>query len=198
MPRIMGAYPERAVSFFFIRALASAVGDRRGDGHVVLEVGVANEPGKRFDRHFDALVFGDEIAFLAEFKQVWTPKNWLWLADDVDRVHHFADQVLNRFKNRESAEQPGPSRFFGFYGCDCWRSEVAAAWKTGDQFKRWTIPPAFLEMHRGSQTVWSVDGGRKKGTDFDGYYFLWAMEELPAPSSFGSVSGDSGSPTTPE
>jgi len=58
-------YPERAISYFYIRAIVDAV----HQGTAVIEVPIPSDTTKRTDNHLDTLVFDDDVAILAEFKR---------------------------------------------------------------------------------------------------------------------------------
>lgn len=167
VPREGGAYPERAISHFFIRALMDAI-----QGTAVLEAAFPNVVTSKNDNHLDAIVFNAEVAILAEFKTAWAPIHWHYLAEDAGRVQRFAPGIAKRFRDGKQRRQ------FAFYGVDAWRLEIANAWENGEAYKKWTLPPVFAPMRRGIQTVWRDEPGDSKGKDYDGYYLLFAVDEL--------------------
>lgn len=170
VPRPGGAYPERAISHFFIRALMDAI-----KGTAVLEAAFASDKTKKNDNHLDAIVFNDEIAILAEFKTAWAPSHWKSLAIDAERIQRFLPDIAARFVDGKKR------RLFAFYGVDAWRLETANGWvEIGQPHKKWTLPEVFHRMKRGIQNVWS-EPGDTKGKDYDGYYLLFALEELGVP-----------------
>ena len=157
-------YPERTISYYYVAALKEAL----KPANVLLEIPVAGLRVGRHDNHIDALVFNDRCAVMAEFKRVWTPDHWEWLADDLKRLKTRAcREISERFTDKRKR------RCFIFLGADCWRLEVAQVWKTGIKTEKWKLPPVLLAGNRGYSTVW-----RETGKDYDGYYFTWAL--LPA------------------
>lgn len=162
------AHPERAVSYFFIRAIADAIGGAR----VFLEVPVLNTKSGRRDNHLDALVFNNEVAILAEFKRGWTPRLWQDLAADAKRVRDVVGgDVLKRFLDKK------PRSLHGFYGIDAWRAPIAKAWRSGTGYEGWSLPEVFREMYRRMHCVWE-DPDKGKAKAYHGYYALWALEPL--------------------
>jgi hypothetical protein len=162
------AYPERVLSYFFIRAIA----DAKGGADVFLEVPVLNTKSGRRDNHLDALVFNNEVAILAEFKRGWTPRLWQDLAADVKRVRDVVGgDVLKRFRDKK------PRRLHGFYGIDAWRAPIADAWLSGTEYRRWVLPDVFSKMDRRMHFVWE-NPDKSKVKDDHPYYALWALEPL--------------------
>ena len=164
------AYPERSITYFYIGALAEAL----DGGTVIAEVPFPNADGSISNNHLDAIVFNDEVAILAEFKRSWTPNHWLDLAHDIPRVLRLADSILPRFRDKRSRT------LFGFYGSDSWRSQAAHAWKTGEVYRGWQLPPEFERMNRGAMKVWdrTDDSEALQQTQEDGYFWIWACEQL--------------------
>lgn len=187
VPREGGAYPERSISHFYIRALMDAI-----NGRAVLEPSFPNDRTQKNDHHLDAIVFNDDVAILAEFKTAWAPTHWESLAQDVNRVRvRFAPQINERFKG---AKVGMPRRLFGFYGVDAWRFEIARCWESGVPYRSWNIPTQFTSMMRGIQVV---SQNESKGKDYDdGYYLLFAFEEL-FPDQFPATTQSGSFPLTP-
>lgn len=162
-------YPERMVSYFYIQAIANAL----APASVLLEIPVTGKHGREKDNHVDALVFNDSEVVVAEFKRAWTPSHWGNLARDFARLRGpVALEICRRFKG-DRRRQP-----FILLGADCWRREVANAWKSGSRAKPWTLPSTFQKAHRDTFCVYRWDGA-----DYDGYYFTWAIlpfDEMPA------------------
>jgi len=162
------AYPERTVSHYYIDALRSVL----GDAQVLLGVPIAGRAATRRDNHLDALVFNARIAVLCEFKRVWSPSHWQWIADDVARIGSgVVPEIASRF--RSTPDSP-PRQLLAFFGADCWRQNIAAAWGSGVPVRRWVLPAPLRSMDRGTHTVWQASG-----EDFDGYYLTWAVTSLP-------------------
>ena len=157
-------YPERLVTYYYVQALANAL----GSGSVLLEVPVTGSSGKRRDNHIDALVFSEHDLVLAEFKRAWTPSHWKLLAADLKRLQELAGrEVRGRFRH-------GPQRrAWLLLGSDCWREAVANVWKSGSAAKGWAVPTPFLRADRDYVTVY-----RENGQDYDGYYLTWALVRL--------------------
>lgn len=171
VPRSQGAYPERAISHFAIRAACDAV-----DGIAILEAGFPNDSESKNDNHLDALIFNDEIAILAEFKRAWTPSHWKGIAADAVRIERFGPAISKRFNDTDKPKR----RLFALYGLDAWRVEIANAWRDESTCDRWKLPDKFKAMKRGYVVVWTEPNGRQPGTDYDGYYLLFAIEQLNA------------------
>jgi len=166
------AYPERTVSYFYVEALRQAL----GGAEVLLEVPIAGAASGRRDNHIDALVFNCDVAILCEFKRVWGPSHWQWLAEDVARIGpSVVADIASRFT---SGPESAPRRLFAFFGADCWYEHIAGLWLTGTSDRRWLLPEVFREMTRGTHTVW-----RRPGEDFDGYYLTWALTPLASPEN---------------
>ncbi|NLX97330.1 MAG: hypothetical protein GXY83_14260 [Rhodopirellula sp.] len=70
------------------------------------------------------------------------------------------------------------------YGLDAWRCLTAQAWQSGTPQGNWCLPEVFSPMSRGYEVVWREDTGPQKGKDFDGYYLLFALEELGCLDAF--------------
>ena len=159
------AYPERMVSYYYIQALAKALGK---SPNVFLEVPFAGKRGGKKDNHIDALVFNDREMVMAEFKRAWTPSQWRSLATDLKRLQGRAGREIRR-----SFEDSDKRRSFVFLGADCWRADVAKVWKTDSKVRLWTVPPTLRNAHREYLRVFSG-----KGKDYDGYYLTWALIPL--------------------
>lgn len=157
-----GAYPERAITYFFIQALREAI-----DGTVILETPFQNQVTSKHEFHLDAVVFNDDLVILAEFKTAGAPAHWDLLAADFNRVNAFAKVIDTRFRVAK------PRRLFEFYGVDAWRERIAEVWLTGNPSHGWKLPDVFREMNRGIERVWT-----KKAADFDSYHLLFALKEI--------------------
>jgi len=157
------AYPERMVSYYYIRAIAMAL----PRANVFLELPVTGKRGRKQDNHIDALVFNDREVVVAEFKVGWAPSHWEALARDFERLRgSVAKEIRKKFEGAPRG------RAFIFLGTDCWRLEKAKAWKSGMESGRWNLPKPMLALaaHRDYLCVWT-----EKGKGFDGYYFTWAV-----------------------
>jgi len=160
-------YPERMVSYYYVRALAKAL----PRANVFLEIPVTGRSQRGWDNHIDALVFDDDEAIVAEFKVAWAPSHWESIARDLKRLRG-ASVAKEIRKGFESAERVAPRRRrqFIFLGADVWRPERAEAWKSGKRAGNWTLPRSMLASQRDYVCVYP-----DKGKDFDGYYFTWAL-----------------------
>jgi hypothetical protein len=157
-------YPERMVSYYYIRAIAKAL----HRANVLLELPVIGKHEHKQDNHIDALIFNDREVVVAEFKRGWAPSHWESLARDFERLR--GPNVAKEIRRGFAGRQPPPA--FIFLGADCWRQEKAKAWKSGMRSgKQWNLPKPMLAAHRDYLTVYSD----KEGKDYDGYYFTWAV-----------------------
>ncbi|MGC2519273.1 MAG: hypothetical protein WA373_09255 [Burkholderiales bacterium] len=154
------AYPERMVSYYYIRAIAMAL----SPANVFLELPVTR--GGKQDNHIDALVFNHDEVVAAEFKVGWAPSHWDALARDLKRLRGpIAKEIRNKFKG-------GPRRRpFIFLGSDCWNPEKAKVWTSGIQSGGWNLPKPMLAAHDRDYLRVYPD----KGKGYDGYYFTWAL-----------------------
>jgi hypothetical protein len=116
-------YPERMVSYYYIRAIAKAL----PRANVLLELPVTGKQKHRQDNHIDALIFNDRELVVAEFKRGWAPSHWESLARDFERLRgpNVEKAILRGFGNR-----PLPPAYI-VLGSDCWRPEKAETWKSG-------------------------------------------------------------------
>jgi hypothetical protein len=156
-------YPERMVSYYYIRAIAMAL----PRANVFLELPVTGKRERKQDNHIDALVFNDREVVVAEFKVGWAPSHWEALARDFQRLTGpIAKEIRKKFKG--SLQR----RAFIFLGADCWRLEKAKIWTSGIRSGKWNLPKPMLapRVHRDSLRVFS-----ENGKDYDGYYFTWAV-----------------------
>ena len=160
-PNRNNSYPERMVSYYYIQALARAL----PSANVLLEIPVTGRPRRGWDNHIDALIFNDREVVVAEFKVAWAPSHWVDLAGDLERLRTptVAREILAGFSVRRH-------RPYIFLGADCWRPERADAWTSGMKAGKWVLPKSMLASQRDSLCVYP-----DKGTDFDGYYFTWAV-----------------------
>jgi hypothetical protein len=69
-------YPERMVSYYYIRAIAKAL----PRANILLELPVTGKHEHRQDNHIDALIFNDRELVVAEFKRGWAPSHWEFLS----------------------------------------------------------------------------------------------------------------------
>lgn len=155
-------YPERMVSYYYIRAIAKAL----PRAHVLLELPVTGKRGRKQDNHIDALVFNDREVVVAEFKVGWAPSHWEALARDFERLRGpIAQEIRGMFRDDQRR------RAFIFLGADCWYLEKAKAWASGMRSgKEWSLPQPMLATDREYLPVY-----HDKGKDYDGYYFTWAV-----------------------
>ena len=164
-------YPERMVSYYFIRAVAKAL----PPANVLLELPVIGKRKHIQDNHIDALVFNDRELVLAEFKRGWAPGHWESLYRDFERLKgsNVAKEIRRGFRNDQHR------RAYIFLCADCWYLEKAKAWKSGKPLgAKWSLPKPMLAAHRDYLTVYS-----EIGKDYDGYYFTWALiplDKMPA------------------
>ena len=158
-------YPERMVSYYYIRAIAMALQPR---ANVLLELPVTGKSGRKRDNHIDALVFNDREVVLAEFKVGWAPIHWEALARDFERLRgRVAKEILKKFGDGRRR------RTFIFLGSDCWRLEKARVWTSGRRSGNWNLPRPILATHRAHRDYFPVYDGN--GKNYDGYYFTWAV-----------------------
>ena len=161
---IFGAstYPERMFSYYYIQALSIAL----KPANVLLELAVTGKGKRGKDNHIDALVFSDREVVVAEFKRAWTPSHWDDLARDLARLRGpIAREIRRGFTD-------GPKRqSFVLLGADCWGREAAKAWKSGSKVKQWVLPSRLHKADRDCLRVFP----RGERTDYDGYYFTWAL-----------------------
>jgi hypothetical protein len=117
------------------------------------------------DNHIDALIFNDHEVIVAEFKLGWAPSHWEALARDLARLQGpIAQEIRRKFTDKRRR------RPWVFLGADCWRKNVADAWKSGKPMTKRVLSPALGKAHRDYVHVWL-----EKGTGFDGYYLTWAL-----------------------
>ena len=164
-PDRINSYPERMVSYYYIRALARAL----PRANALLEIPVKSKRG--WDNHIDALVFNDHEAIVAEFKVAWAPDHWEALARDLERLKR-ASVVRGIRKSFEKAERAASHRRrpFIFLGADVWYRARAEAWKSGKKAGNWILPKSMLASQRDYICVYPY-----KGTGLDGYYLTWAL-----------------------
>lgn len=161
------SYPERMVSYYYVRALALAL----PRSNVLLEIPVRGRSKRGWDNHIDALIFNDHEMVVAEFKVAWAPDHWESLARDVDRLKmaSVTKEISDGFDKAESVVIRRRQSFI-FLGADVWRSERAEAWKSGKKVGNWVLPKSLLDFQRDYVCVYP-----DKGKDFDGYYLTWAL-----------------------
>ncbi len=156
-------YPERMVSYYYIRAIAKAL----PRANVLLELPVTGKRGRKQNNHIDALVFNDREVVAAEFKRGWAPSHWADLARDFERLRGvIAKEIRKGFIDGQRR------RAFIFLGADCWYLEKARTWKSGVRSGQWNLPKPMLApaAYRDYLRVYP-----DKGKDYDGYYFTWAV-----------------------
>lgn len=156
-------YPERMVSYYYIRAIAMAL----PHANVFLELPVTGKHGRKQDNHIDALVFNDRELVVAEFKVGWAPSHWEAIARDFQRLTgSVAKEIREKFEGRQRR------RAFIFLGTDSWRLEKAEIWTSGKRSGKWNLPKLMLadRVHRDYLPVF-----REEEKDYDGYYFTWAV-----------------------
>jgi len=161
-PGRVNTYPERMLSYYYIQALVRALPHT----DVFLEIPVTGKSGRGRDNHIDALIFNDHEVVVAEFKVAWAPSHWVDLARDFDRLRgrRVAQEIRRGFTDNRRR------RPFVFPGADCWYPERANAWKSGLPAGRWILPKPLLAARRDYLRIYP-----DKGSDFDGYYFTWAL-----------------------
>jgi hypothetical protein len=166
-PDRSNSYPERMVSYYYVRALARAL----PRANVFLEIPIRGRSNRGWDNHIDALIFNDREVIVAEFKVAWAPEHWESLARDLARLRRasVAEEIRMCFDKAERVA-PRPRRPFIFLGADVWRPERAEAWKSGDNAGNWALPTSMLASRRDYVCVYP-----DKGKDFDGYYLTWAL-----------------------
>jgi len=160
-PGRANAYPERMVSYYYVRALVRAL----PRANVLLEIPVTARSERGKDNHIDALVFNDREAVVAEFKVAWAPSHWTDLARDLRRLKGpVAREIRANFLGSRRRHP------FIFLGADCWYRERAEAWKSGTRSGKWILPESMRASERDYLCVYS-----EKGRDYDGYYLTWAL-----------------------
>ena len=157
-------YPERMVSYYFVRA----VGEALQGANVLLEMPVTI--GGRQDNHIDALIYSEQEVVLAEFKRGWAPSHWKSLATDYERLQRVSltKEIQSKFRIR------CPRRAYIFLGTDCWVEWIGEIWKTGESSRGWTLPKMLHETTRDYVRVYKCEPD-DKGKGYDGYYFAWAL-----------------------
>ncbi len=161
-------YPERMVSYYYIRAIAMALSPPMAlsPANVFLELPATGTRGGKQDNHIDALVFNHDVVVVAEFKVGWAPSHWDALARNLKRLRGpIAKEIRKKSKG-------GPQRRpFIFLGSDCWYPEKAKVWTSGMQSGGWSLPKPMLAAHHRDYLCVYPD----KGKGYDGYYFTWAV-----------------------
>src|SRR5260221_904157 len=165
-------YPERMVSYYFIRALARAL----ANSNVLLEIPITGRTRRGWDNHIDALVFNDDEIVVAEFKVGWAPSHWMALAKDLERLQRpsVAKEIRNCLERSPRGAAIRHQRPYIVLGSDCWFQDRANAWKAGSKSGNWVLPKAMLPAKRDYLAVYDDEGA-----DFDGYYFTWALMPFP-------------------
>ena len=156
------SYPERMVSYYYIRALAKAL----PGANVLLEIPVTGRSKRGWDNHIDALIFNDREVIAAEFKVAWAPSHWVALARDLERLRgsSVAKELRTGFTDRRRR------RSYILLGADCWYRRRADAWKSGVRAGTRALPKSMLASQRDYLCVYP-----ETGRDYDGYYLTWAL-----------------------
>ncbi len=164
-------YPERMISYYYIRAIAKAL----PRSNVFLEVPVTGKRAHKRDNHVDALVFNEHEVVVAEFKVGWAQSHWEAITRDLERLQGpIANEIRGKFTDKRRRKP------WIFLGTDCWRQNVADVWKAGTPMGRRTVPAPLSHAHRDYSRVWE-----KTGPGFDGYYLTWALLPFDQYSAMG-------------
>jgi hypothetical protein len=161
-PGRVNTYPERMVSYYYIRALSRAL----ASGRVLLEIPVKGKSKRGWDNHIDALIFSDGELVLAEFKVAWAPSHWPALAQDLERLRtpSVNREIRACFTDRQRRHS------YVFLGADCWYRKRAETWRSGVDSGKWILPRSMRSSHRDFVCVYD-----EFGKDYDGYYLTWAL-----------------------